>query len=366
MERLYCCDKCFEDEIIKKYILLEELCGDCDYCGEEDANIVPIKELYETYFQKLFSYYQETQHGEHYIHQLHSDPSDFGDNLYNLIQEDWGIFPCDYGESLLYEIMSYGRDYETEGFIDESVLFSRASDAMSYIDETYLWNSLSSSLVKENRFFPKKYLDFNYSTDSLLNEIENSIKNFVVNIIEPTEFFRSRIGYYTDPQELKAPPYEKILKGGRANPVGISVLYCAFSVETAISEVRPWKGAKVTVATIRNKGKLKLIDLSKINPIISPFQFEDIMSEIRSRSLLLILQQMLSRPIDPNKSEIEYIPSQFLTEYIKSLEYDGVIFKSSLGKDNNIVIFNELKTVIKQLEYFEVSNIEFFFDKRVE
>ncbi|WP_191090668.1 RES domain-containing protein [Niallia endozanthoxylica] len=362
---MYCCINCFEDEIIINYFHQEGHCGDCDYCGEADTQIVPIRELYDVYFQNLYSYYQETQHGEHYIYQIHDNPSDFGDSLYNLVQEDWGIFPDGSGEPLLYEIMNYGRDYEIEGNIDESVLFSRASDAFSYIDGSYLWDSLSNSLIKENRFFPKKDLDYYYSTDTLLGEIENLIKKYVVNINEQTEIFRARVGHFTDYKELQAPPFERILKGGRANPVGISVLYCAFSVETAISEVRPWKGAEVTVAKIKNKEKLNLIDLSKIDPIISPFQFKNIMSEVSSRNLLLILQQMLSRPINPNKSEIEYIPSQFLTEFIKSLKYDGLIFKSSLGKSNNLVIFDQLKTVIKQLDYFVVSNIECSFEKRL-
>ncbi|MBS4211607.1 RES domain-containing protein [Neobacillus rhizophilus] len=133
-------------------------------------------------------------------------------------------------------------------------------------------------------------------------------------------------------------------------------------IETALSEVRPWKGSEVTVATVRNNQDLTLIDLSKVKPIMSPFQFDDIMSEIRNRNLLLKLQEILSRPVDPNKSELEYIPSQYLTEFIKSLGYDGVIFKSSLGKSNNIVIFNQSKTTITELNYYDVTNIEVSFD----
>lgn len=359
-----CCVNCFEDEIIINYIQQEGRSGDCDYCGKEEAQIIAINELYNFYFHNLYSYYQETQHGEHYIYQIHDDPSDFGDSLYNLVQDDWGIFPDDTSETLFYDIMNYGRDYETEGNINESVLFSRASDAFSYIDTSYLWDSLSNSLIKENRFFPRKDLDLYYSSDMLLEEIKNLIKKFDVSIQEQTEFYRARIGHFNEHSELQAPNFEKILRGGRANPVGISVLYCAFTIETAISEVRPWKSAEVTIATIRNKENLNLIDLSKIDPIKSPFQFQDIMSEVRSRNLLIKLQEMLSNPINPNKSEIEYIPSQFLTAFIKSLNYDGIIFKSSLGKNNNIVIFDQSKTEIKNLDYYKVSKIECSFEKR--
>ena len=361
---LYCCGNCFEDEIIITFIQEFGEEGNCDYCGEEDTLIIGNQELYYNFFEKLYTYYQETQHGEHYIYEIHDNPSDFGDNLFLLVQDGWSIFPDESSESLFFDIMNIGRDYEIDGQIDESVLFSRASASLSYIDGSYLWESLSNSLIKENRFFPRKDLDYFYSIGTLLSEIKDLIEKYITDINPNETFYRARIGHFTENKDLQAPPYNKILKGGRANPAGISVLYCGYTTETAISEVRPWKSAEITVATVKNNDNLKLIDLSKIEPIISPFQFENIMSEIRSRNLLLSLHEILSRPIDPNKSELEYIPSQYLTEFIKSLGYDGVIFKSSLGKSNNLVIYNQAKTEIKALDYYEVQNIEVSFDKK--
>lgn len=355
-----CCENCFCDEYIIKYIKDNGEIGDCDYCDEGDTLVIDSYSLAH-FFDIFFSYYQKTEHGEHYIHYVHSDPSEFGDSLFYLIQEDWEIFSESTNESLLYDIVNWNRD-ETENYIDDSILFSKATDAFSYLDASFMWSQLSNRLINENRFFPKKDLDLYYSSDDLLKEVEGVLKELEVIITPEKQFYRSRIGKYSIKKELEAPPRDKVIKGGRANPPGISVLYCAYSLETAIAEVRPWNSAEITVATLCTKENLRLIDLSKVEPIKSPFQVKtNVLHEIRNRGLLLNLQEMLSRPIEPYKSEIDYVPSQFLTEFIKHLGYDGLIFKSSLGKDKNVVIYAPNKTEIKELSYIEVKKIEYDF-----
>ncbi|MBS4211606.1 hypothetical protein [Neobacillus rhizophilus] len=226
---MYCCKNCFEDEILIEFIREQGEQGNCVYCGEEDTLIVGLVDLYYSFFEKLLTYYQETQHGEHYIYQIHDDPSDFGNNLFQLVQDDWAIFPDESGESLFFDIMNISRDYEIDGQIDESVLFSRASASFSYVDGSSLSETFSLQIIKENRFFPSKELDYFYSTDSLLDEIEELIKQYMTEVSPDQSFYRARIGHFTENKDLQAPPFENILRGGRANPVGISVLYCAYT-----------------------------------------------------------------------------------------------------------------------------------------
>jgi hypothetical protein len=58
----------------------------------------------------------------------------------------------------------------------------------------------------------------------------------------------------------------------------------------------------------------------------------------------------ISKPINDN--EIEYIPTQILSEYIWSLGYDGFIFDSSQSKNGkNIVIFEENPSYINFLHF---------------
>jgi len=50
---------------------------------------------------------------------------------------------------------------------------------------------------------------------------------------------------------------------GRVNPRGIAYLYLATDRKTAISEVRPWKGALVSVASFKMVKDARLVDCSK-------------------------------------------------------------------------------------------------------
>jgi hypothetical protein len=48
----------------------------------------------------------------------------------------------------------------------------------------------------------------------------------------------------------------------------------------------------------------------------------------------------LAQPIKPERAIIDYVPTQFLCEYIKSLGgFKGIIFNSSFGTGNNYVVF---------------------------
>jgi hypothetical protein len=49
----------------------------------------------------------------------------------------------------------------------------------------------------------------------------------------------------------------------------------------------------------------------------------------------------LSKPVLPHKKDLEYLPTQYLCELIKDTNFDGIAFKSSLGKGDNYVIFND-------------------------
>lgn len=358
---MYCCICSFQDEVLLNYIETEGREGpECDYCGESETKVVRIQDLYDSYFKNLFKYYHKSEHGFDYHYDLH-DPSSFGESLFVLVQEDWEIFNDEINDSLFFEIMSYGWDDEVEGNLNQNVFFSRITDAMNYIDGKDLWDLFSYNLINKNRFFPNEELDLFISKEDLLQEIKRVTKGYSYVLKKATKIYRARKGRFTKHDELEAPKKELLLKGGRANPAGIAMFYAALTEETAISEVRPYKGAEVTVATVSPIEDLMLVDLSHVKYIKSPFMYEDITHEVGSMNLLYGLQETLSKPIDPDKSEIDYVPSQYLTEYLKSLGYDGIVFKSSLGKANNLVIFDPSKILIEELNYFVVSEVEITF-----
>lgn len=73
--------------------------------------------------------------------------------------------------------------------------------------------------------------------------------------------------------------------------------------------------------------------------------------------------EYFSMPIEPSLSDIEYAPTQFISEYIKNLGYDGFVFQSSLGTGLNYVLFDPGKVKISRADLYTVTEIEYSFIK---
>lgn len=349
-----CCNSCFSDLVLTVIINDKSERGNCDYCESEDELIIDVSELTEE-FNKLMKYYAVTEPYEDYHPEIHDDPTEFGDSLINLINEDWNIFSKELvgtgtDESLLFDILDINNSDHTNSWD----LYSRISDSFSFVhpleDWEVVWEKFKNELKHENRFFPKTQTEvFNKSFDEALDIRRSYIRNRVDNL------YRARIGEHPF-EKMLAPPVE-LAKGGRANPQGISYLYCARDERTAIAEVRPWKGAQITVAGIKVKRELKVVDLFK-EPL-SPFSFDSPYQALEIDKLLTYFSKELSTPVDPNKSEIEYLPTQYITELIKSKGFDGILFDSAIGPGTNIVIFDEKNAEVTSTQTIKVNKITY-------
>jgi biotin carboxylase len=149
------------------------------------------------------------------------------------------------------------------------------------------------------------------------------------------------------------PPTKKS-QHGRANPQGIPYLYLASNHETAIAEIRPAIHDKITVGKFQINTNIEVIDLR--NPgIKSPFAHGyELEYIIQHLNFLRKLGSEISKPINPEDSDLDYIPLQYLCEFIKHRGYDGVIYKSSVGTGYNIAIFNDNKISCVSTKLYEL------------
>lgn len=323
---MHCCIHCFNDYYIKEKIKSEGTLSVCDYCGEENVHAISIGALADD-FENLFSIYEQTTHGEHYAHQVHC-PTDFGDLLDVLIQDDWSIFSDETSQNLLlFDILNWNRSLED--VLDDSELYSKQENAFTFVSSSDVWNAFAYSIKRENRYFPDH---------DLSNELGLLIQNKLITFRTNHNFYRARIGNF--PVGKMGPPPVELATPGRVNPKGIPYLYVASDEFTCIAETRPWVGAEITVATIKPKEAINIIDLSSKEFLKSPFLADDLSHSIQANKLLNHLSYELSKPVSPDESYIEYIPSQYLAELIKKLGYDGLKYKSSLGTGENFVFFH--------------------------
>lgn len=122
----------------------------------------------------------------------------------------------------------------------------------------------------------------------------------------------------------------------RANYRYIPYLYCTSTPYLSIVEVRPRLGMKVSVATIMVNENLRLLDFSMQG-------YSKNKPSGTKQNLMGKLSQLYSTPIVEDDDTLDYIPTQYIAEFVKNMGYDGIAFKSSLYDDKNelnIVIFN--------------------------
>lgn len=188
----------------------------------------------------------------------------------------------------------------------------------------------------------------------LLDEIDT---NPVRKIDSGTHIYRSRIienedeignkdgflGYGSN--ESFVPP-AKVTRDLRANYRYIPYLYCSNLPYISLVEVRPRIGSDVSIATINVKSSLELLDFTiKKHSSNLPYQ---------KRILFEDLSMLFSKPVKSGDDTLDYIPTQYIAEYVKKLNYDGIVYRSSLTPElddsdhdsdaeidgYNIVVFN--------------------------
>lgn len=146
---------------------------------------------------------------------------------------------------------------------------------------------------------------------------------------------------------------------GRVNPRGISCLYTATKEDTAIAEVRPWIGALVTVAQLRPVYELRLVDCSDGHEANFDFHVEEPLPEIREEVVWREIGRAFSKPVSFNPGIAEYVPTQILAEHFRKQGYDGVVYKSKLGPDYNIAVFDLDALEVVKLGLFPIEGVKY-------
>jgi len=331
-----CCPECFDDTFLRELALeADDDVGYCDCCGTDSVHLLDPDALV-AYFEPLLQLYTEDASGE---------------PLAQILRRDWGFFMRvkDEAATALLEQMfpelSVGKKRFT-GLQEPSI--SVLAD----------WDSFRSELKHTNRFFPSMQL--NPDNDSALFWYLRARPEDV-----PDSFFRARVcddGMPIDIEHMGAPPPEKA-RGGRANPRGIPYLYVASDVQTAIYELRPHPSEILCVARFEVVRDLSLADLRNPKRSISPFRIDE--DELkRSYGHIAGLSRLdgeLSRPVPPREADLEYLPSQYLSEFIKHCGLDGLIYTSAMGPGVNYALFAEEKIKPVSVSMYEVDQTEVAF-----
>lgn len=148
---------------------------------------------------------------------------------------------------------------------------------------------------------------------------------------------------------------------GRANPHGIPCLYLATDEDTAMSEVRPWAGAYVSLGLFQTTRDLRLVDCS-VNHGNQIFYLREPDAAQRALAVWTHIDEAFSTPATRSDDTAEYVATQMLAELFRDAGYDGVAYKSVLRDDGfNIALFDLASAEQRTGQLCRVSSLRYEF-----
>ena len=353
------CANCFNDEEIKAIIngnnnRMEGTV--CPNCSATDVVLYDTEERFELrdILEDFFDNYC--------VH-------DTGNNIAYELTDVWNIFNLSLSRETILEIIkAICEDY----FDDHSALLNNKIILKQKLNSEFLssecilsgttWEEFQCELKEVNRYHSKAInLDI---FKTLLSYVESVYQ------CQNTTFYRARIsknGNLLTRNDMGAPPSD-ISGDGRINARGVTCLYLATDEDTCIHEVRAGAFDLVTIGKFKIKRPIRLVDLSRIDKI-SPFKNNlniDIAKLAINKEFLHNLDNTLRKPLSSSDNTLEYIATQYISDYIKSIRdnqsqepmYDGIEYSSthsSIGK--NIALF-AVKDEICKCECIDVKTIK--------
>jgi hypothetical protein len=262
------------------------------------------------------------------------------------MKEDWQLFDLldvAHAKELLAEILD-----------DGDIVRKTFSPSPSFKSEGLVrWATLRDELMYKNRYFLNEALD----TDRL----EQLLPHLIADDL-PECWYRARIATAEGPfkiSEMGAPP-KHLASHGRANPTGIPYLYLGSQPDTAVAEIRPHTGDVVSVAEFTITDPLTAVDLRNPRKLVSPFVLADAdaIGQMRADIPFLVrLGEELTRPVLPRIAAIDYLPSQYLCEFIKKSGYGGVVYSSSVSDGINLALFDPAKATGRDVSLYDVKRV---------
>lgn len=225
-----------------------------------------------------------------------------------------------------------------------------------------IYKRIGNELRHSNRFtLPSELAKI---TDDYINwHVNHKLK-----VIEPgTIFKRARINQHEQYHpysidKMGAPPKGQT-SSGRINPEGISYIYLADTADTVIAEVRPWKGALVSVADFEVWHKAKVVSLCTRTIDAKGLDPErDINYLVRGSMTSEILSELYFSTPAHGSDKLAYLPSQYLAEMFKSHGIDGIEYKSVLNSGGiNLAIFNPDMVRGLSVNQYKVNSVTYDF-----
>lgn len=152
-------------------------------------------------------------------------------------------------------------------------------------------------------------------------------------------------------EQMGAPPKDKA-KGGRIDCKGIPVLYVSSDRDTAMSEVRPWPGQKISLAQFALLREVKVVDFSmncfrgtiddldRLWPLPHLLHKTPLTEAEHEEIMWCWIDKAFATPVSDTNDPVDYVPTQIIADVFKAADYDGMCYRSSVANGLNYAFFD--------------------------
>ena len=345
-----CCVECFDNVHIKEHISKRNKISSCDFCQSKYVPCCGIADAADYIFKKILAAYEKADDipSIQYsvdrsrtevltIREIFTKESVISSKLSGIGDDD----------KLYYNLIQYVDDKTLEYEFDDGLASLCVKQDPYGIHETkhhLSWKTFKYRIKHFSRFFGIG----KYSTDELLAPIGQIIPYMSKIIPTGSEFWRLRRGSigridsrHTIADEIGPPP-PMLAEISRMSPQGIPYLYLGDSILTCFAEAKPRFGEQYILGKFSILRPLNILDLTIIPKIIAPSIFsEDYEPDIVwATDFFRRFVEEISTPIREEDAKIDYLPTQVFCEYVRSLGYDGIKFRSSQNSEGvNLTLF---------------------------
>lgn len=315
--------------------------GQCAICNQPSIAVIPT----DTVVAELLSALREHfEHGGYDDYGPDQPAQPVGEPAQSIIEDELGV-PYDVATDLLALVNErLARDSDPDD-VSESYghVVPRRATTTTWRDK---WTTFENRLKHESRFLTPAAAVFLAEAFDPLDLSKTPLpglgKGAVKTIGVDSDIVLLRARQATSPEEaiaflkepakeLASPPPRKA-RGGRMNATGIPMFYGAFALDVALAEIRAPVGALAVVGTFAPTRNIRLLDLNNLTSEVSaPSIFSDRYAEERDYvSFLALLEDRVSEPVQPSDTELDYLATQAVAEYLRSqFGLDGMIYRSS-------------------------------------
>lgn len=352
-----CCIGCFDDQEIKTIISSKKNIGNCSFCNSKETYIVDLEGKNE--LADLFSEFIS-------IYTKDSKDNPESDLLKSFLKNDWYIFSEALETSKIEKLIKEmcPRFIEKNPYLLSDRLIIKEQFDKEHLNKNsifrgYGWKEFSDG-IRNNVRYHSNYLNHKV--------LKSYIQHSEAVVLKGEKFYRARIADAIEgfgSCEMGSPP-AGLARGGRANPEGIPYLYLGDTGKTAIYEARAAMYDYITIGVFECTKNLKVINFINFDKI-SPFRKGETKIEYLNHAInnehLKRISREIAKPLRNNGNNLEYLPTQYICDFIKTLNYDGIKYRSSMNLGGyNIAFFNEKLFKCIDTKTYDVESIDYTYN----